>query len=76
MRNNLNIDKFLVLFKKNFLDYFIKFILITIFAYIFIIIVNKIFIPILIQSVFEYIQSDEIKTIIVKFLEIYIELSK
>lgn len=76
MRNNLNIDKFLDLFKKNFLDYFIKFILITIFAYIFIIIVNKIFIPILIQSVFEFIQSDEIKTIIVKFLEIYIELSK
>lgn len=75
-KNNLKIDSFLSVFKENFLKYFIKFILILIFAYIFIIIVNKIFIPILIQSLFEYLQSDKIKNIIIKFMEIYIELSK
>lgn len=75
-KDNLQLRNFFYILKKNFLNYFIKFILITIFAYIFIVIVNKVFIPILIGSIIEYLQSDEIKNIIIKFLEIYVELSE
>ena len=74
--DNIQLRNFFYILKKNFLNYFIKFILITIFSYIFVVIVNKVFIPILIGSIIEYLQSDEIKNIIIKFLEIYVELSK
>ena len=74
--DNIKLKNFFYILKKNFLNYFIKFILITIFSYIFVVIVNKVFIPILIGSIIEYLENDEIKNIIIKFLEIYVELSK